>query len=267
MSYMENLNQKLEKIRKNAKLSRRALSNISGFNERTILSYEKAENPASDRYLEFVSLYFGYTKESILNDKSDLIKLDKFVNCLLMYQSIFNYDDNKMAELLEIPKDIKILNIKDETATEFYQETYIKNDEKRHIIDCIETAIKLKIKLSCLSNYTANDLLKTFIDKENKEFYNHYKQGFSDFFSLVKDGINFSDKLNELEKTGLEITPSYYASIIKKRNNPETLTPNLITDTLPKNHKKLIDLLPYASDEFINEVIEILEKKKNLSKL
>ncbi|MCZ6133635.1 helix-turn-helix transcriptional regulator [Campylobacter ureolyticus] len=258
--------QKLEKIRKNAKLSRRALSDISGFNERTILSYERAERLPSDRYLEFVSLYFGYTKESILNDKSDLVKLDKFVNCLLMYQSIFNYDDNKMAELLEIPKDIKILNIKDETAIEFYQRIYINNDEQRHIIDCIETAIKLKIKLSCLSNYTANDLLKTFIGKENKELYSGYN-GFDDFFGLIEEGVNFSDKLNELKKTGLEITPSYYASIIKKRNNPETLTPKLITDTLPKNHKKLIDLLPYASDEFINEVIEILEKKKNLSKL
>lgn len=249
--------QKLEKIRKNAKLSRRALSDISGFNERTILSYERAERLPNDRYLEFVSLYFGYTKESILNDKSDLIKLDKFVNCLLMYQSIFNYDDNKMAELLELQN-------KDD-----YKQRYIKSDIGNFLYDCVEIAIKLKIKLSCLTphKYDISKFLKIFTNETYKKDFNSHKSGLDDFYGIVEEGIDLNDKLNKLEKTGLEITPSYYASIIKKRNNPETLTPKLITDTLPKSHKKLIDLLPYASDEFINEVIKILEKKKNLSKL
>lgn len=313
--------QKLEKIRKNAKLSRRALSDISGFNERTILSYERAERLPSDRYLEFVSLYFGYTKESILNDKSDLIKLDKFVNCLLMYQSIFNYDDKEMDKLLhkshndlddifKIPNKhkktlqyqnlndkykipswdilksydnfcnfftikksatllpcVEIKNdelvILDENYTSFSTYKTFHNDAFFKFKIAIEIALKLNIKPNNLFNF------EFLCESKYQEIFNLDKifYGFYDCDEIRCLATETSIIINELEKTGLEITPSYYASIIKKRNNPETLTPKLITDTLPKNHKKLIDLLPYASDEFINEVIEILEKKKNLSKL
>lgn len=77
VSSLKHISKKLEFIRKSEKLTRRALSELSGFNERTILSYERAERTPSDDYITFISAYFGYDKNSILDNNMELKKLSE----------------------------------------------------------------------------------------------------------------------------------------------------------------------------------------------
>ena len=68
--------EKLAKMRKDAKLSRRELAEISGFNEHTILAYERNQNPASNDYVKFCAFYFGYKIESVRDSaKGGILKI------------------------------------------------------------------------------------------------------------------------------------------------------------------------------------------------
>ena len=59
------INIRLEDIRKEHKLTRKALEEISGFKARNIENYERGISKPSNEYIEFISLYFGYKKEYI----------------------------------------------------------------------------------------------------------------------------------------------------------------------------------------------------------
>ena len=85
--------EKLAKMRKDAKLSRRELAEISGFNEHTILAYERNQNPASNEYLEFCSLYFGYEIKSIENDNLELKKMREAERVLKTFHALASRDN------------------------------------------------------------------------------------------------------------------------------------------------------------------------------
>lgn len=85
--------EKLAKMRKDAKLSRRELAEISGFNEHTILAYERNQNPASNEYLEFCSLYFGYEIKSIENDNLELKKMREAERVLKTFNALATRDN------------------------------------------------------------------------------------------------------------------------------------------------------------------------------
>jgi len=53
----------LMEIRKENKLSRKALSFLSGFNENTILAYERNMRKPSKEYIRFMSLYFDVSED------------------------------------------------------------------------------------------------------------------------------------------------------------------------------------------------------------
>lgn len=69
--------EKLAKMRKDAKLSRRELAEISGFNKRTILAFETGERQPSFKYLQFCALYFGYELSSIQDSAKELEKMSE----------------------------------------------------------------------------------------------------------------------------------------------------------------------------------------------
>ena len=69
--------EKLAKMRKDAKLSRRELAEISGFNKHTILAYERNQNPASNDYVKFCAFYFGYELSSIQDSAKELEKMSE----------------------------------------------------------------------------------------------------------------------------------------------------------------------------------------------
>ena len=85
--------EKLVQMRKDAKLSRRELAEISGFNEHTILAYERNQNPASNEYLEFCSLYFGYEIKSIENDNLELKKMREAERVLKTFNALATRDN------------------------------------------------------------------------------------------------------------------------------------------------------------------------------
>lgn len=242
---MKNLvGKKLEKIRVDNKLSRRQMLELSGFKERTIISYEKGINPPSSEYIDFISLYFGYTKDSILNNNSDkLVKMDKMVNTLLMYQSIFNYTDEKMAELLAISKDnfLSIIELKTMlNPSKILKIAYALNIYPANLLQ-FET---LEYMDNLFYDYFAN---KNRSD-ENKKKINEYL------------GIPTSLQLDDF----IHITPEYYASIIKKRNTPEKITPLNTLSDIPPKHQELLELLKFAPDSFTDEIIKKLKEIKKL---
>ena len=262
------VSEKLEKIRKERKISRRELHDISGFKEPTIVSYEKGINQPSNEYLDFISLYFGYTKDSILDNKTPkLVKMDKMVNTLLMYQSIFNYTDEKMAELLGYADDCAGIDIKDIGVC--YRENLLNNEwkpSKKIAKIILETAKALNIKFSLLSGYGLDDEIKSYMVYGGKEI-GADESDYKDFFNQVKKILETQKEVKELEKNGLNITPEYYASIIKKRNNPETITPLNAPENIPPKHQELLSLLRFAPDSFTDEIIAKLKAMQKLQNL
>ena len=84
--------EKLAKMRKDAKLSRRELAEISGFNEHTILAYERNQNPASNDYVKFCAFYFGYKIESVRDSAKELEKMSENEQVLRIYKEIKELD-------------------------------------------------------------------------------------------------------------------------------------------------------------------------------
>ncbi|MCI7362461.1 MAG: helix-turn-helix domain-containing protein [Campylobacter sp.] len=94
--------EKLAKMRKDTKLSRRELADISGFNEHTILAYERNQNPASNDYVKFCALYFGYELSSIQDNAKELEKMSENEQVLGIYKEIENCDFNGILENCDI---------------------------------------------------------------------------------------------------------------------------------------------------------------------
>ncbi|MCI7586429.1 MAG: helix-turn-helix transcriptional regulator [Campylobacter sp.] len=94
--------EKLAKMRKDTKLSRRELADISGFNEHTILAYERNQNPASNDYVKFCALYFGYELSSIQDNTKELEKMSENEQVLGIYKEIENCDFNGILENCDI---------------------------------------------------------------------------------------------------------------------------------------------------------------------
>ena len=94
--------EKLAKMRKDAKLSRRELAEISGFNEHTILAYERNQKPASNDYVKFCAFYFGYEPHSIQDSAKELEKMSENEQTLGIYKEIENCDFNGILENCDI---------------------------------------------------------------------------------------------------------------------------------------------------------------------
>lgn len=274
------INIRLEEIRKEHKLSRKGLEEISGFKARTIESYERGQNPPSIEYIEFISLYFGYKKEYIEGKEVTQKELNEEIATIFMYQKIFNYDDEKMADLLSIDIEdykeiIKILyeingrheNLKienQEHLTIFENLPYHKVRLKmiyRYYDIYIYFALMLNINLKCFSGQFDNNLY--FIFEDNKNNRQIKDRGLNDFITFIMYDLPIYEQLSKNYDNGLDITTKYYASIIKQRNQPEIITPDTQKEAIPDKYKEILELLPYASDSFTQNLKnKLLELKK-----
>ncbi len=223
------INEILMDIRKKHKLSRNGLNELSGFKARTIESYESGQNPASKEYIEFISLFFGYSIEYIKGINHSV--LDRVTVIINIYQSIYNYDNKKIADILEISEN--------EYEKNFY---YLSKERHTKLTDSNAFLLieKLNIKPSCVM-LSLNQIIKSA-------------------FVSNKEINNLEHRYNKLLSDGLEITPEYYAQIIKRRNQPKKITPNIEKEMIPQKHKEILELLPYASDSFLEKL-----KKKLIS--
>ena len=244
------INMKLERVRKEHKLTRKALEEISGFKERTIGAYERGENYPSNEYIEFMCLFFGYIEDYFKKDR--YAELDPTVNIILMYQSIFNYDDKKMAELLNISLD-EFKN-KFNINLSKIDNRYVEYEQKERFI----IAENLGIKPSILYGRLDEDKNK-IINKLNLPIYDDNKKKINE---AIRDIIEREIKA---ETKGIDLTPQYYASIIKQRNQPEIITPDTQKEAIPDKYKEILELLPYApvlSWQNIEHTIEIYSRHK-----
>jgi len=244
------INEVITDIRKKHKLSRKGLESVSGFKERTIGSYERGESRVSEEYIEFMSLYFGYTEDYIHDVSSSL--LDDGIRTILMYKSIYNYDNEKMSELLGFD------------LTDYVDFVKKNNLSRDNIHFILHLAIKLNINF-----YNLGKKLPHQVQKLKKGIFNNYlNSNMAKYFSEYENINDFENRLNENLSSGLEITPEYYANIIKKRNQPkENYTPISEANELPDKYKEIIELLPFAPDSFIDTLIEKLKTLKETQQL
>ena len=235
------INIRLEEIRRENKLSRKDIEEISGFNHLTIGGYERGNRTPSKEYIEFISLYFGYKKEYIEGKSEDKF-LDYSIKILLMYQKIFNYDDKKMANLLNI------------SIQDYYN--ILKNCETTNEL-IVKFSSSLKISIPSFLNGRINESkMENSIVELIYEDIQGYKKSIVISFDIFKKYFNANDNI-------IAITPDYYASIIKQRNQPEIITPDTQKESIPDKYKEILELLPYASDSFTQNLKnKLLELKK-----
>ncbi|MDY3776428.1 MAG: helix-turn-helix transcriptional regulator [Campylobacter sp.] len=133
--------EKIKAMRVEAKLSRKALADISGFNERTILAFETDERQPSYKYLQFCALYFGYEPESIQDNAKELEKM------------------SENEQVLRIYKDLNSLNIVDFAELVFFENTLDEKKSAEFLEVMLHTAridIQLKDAIKRL-NINTND--------------------------------------------------------------------------------------------------------------
>jgi len=178
-------------IRKENKLTRKALSELSGFKERTILSYERKENNPPKEYIKFMSLYFNVS-EDYINGVSDENKpLNELYRVFEMYKEIYPQNVKKMNEVF---KKYEVLYYEDERFN-------IKTGAFRNIIK------ELNISYSSFKSALLSEHLH-------------------DVVTSVLNSIK-NNKLNEKEivDDGIVISKEFYLSVIKKRNEPNIFIP------------------------------------------
>lgn len=273
------INEILTTIRKEHKLTRPDIERIAGFKVSTIESYERGSRKPSIEYIEFISLYFGYKKEYIEGKEVTQKELNEEIATIFRYQRIFNYDDEKMADLLSIDIEdykemIKVLyDIK-----ERHENLEIENKEHLSIFEnlpfhkvrlkqikyyfdvYIYFALVFNIKLQCFSGQFSNNLYLFFDENKGKKVKD---KGYNTFITFLIYDMPIYEQLSKNYDIGLDITPEYYAQIIKQRNQPEIITPDTQKESIPDKYKEILELLPYASDSFTQNLKnKLLELKK-----
>lgn len=252
-------NEILLNIRKSHKLSRRKLEKLSGFKERTIMSYERAERPPSEQYINFMGLYFDvntdYIKRRIDNDK----KITPFKKTLLMYQDIYKYSNMQMSNLLDLRSEDFYLRVLE----------FDLSDPKRNTPLIIETAEYLNVKPSCIGLTTPSlgkykpyeerdGITKEIVqacNEENEPFHNERLK-------------NFDTRIEILEEKGIMLDNVYYANAIKSRNlAKDNYTPIIEAPKLDTKYQNILDLLPYAPDSFLEDITAKLQALKDIQKL
>lgn len=238
----ELINEQILKIRKNHKLSRSGLENISGFKERTIGAYERGEREPSREYLEFMSLYFGYHPDNFKSDSAYV--LNPGVHQVLMYQSMYDYTDEQMADRLGISLDDYLTMIRKNSLNRPGSQ-----ERTPHFILKIADTLNLSPSELGLERtvYEPSSDGKTWHKNENSEY---------------------TTTFDRAEKKAVKITVKDYAKVIKKRNQPkENYTPISTTNELPEKYKEVIELLPFVPDSFIDTLIEKLKAMREAQKL
>jgi transcriptional regulator with XRE-family HTH domain len=257
------MNEILMKIRKSHKLSRKALSNLSGFKEPTIVGYENGKRKPSEEYIRFIGLYFNVSEDFIKGVNSENEEYTPLKRTLLMYQGIYNYSDKEMGSLLNFMSDEK-----------FYKdfiETDVTNIKKRNISLIIEVLESLKLKPSCIGLTLPTiepiekkiERLKADLDEDAlKEYLKQNKEHFEERKEILDKSVAI------LEEKGINLNAEYYAEHIKRRNlAKKNYTPVIETPKIPKRHQDILDLLPYASDKFLDDIYQKLRTMKEIQSL
>jgi len=175
----------LMEIRKENKLTRKALSELSGFKEITIASYEKNLRRPSKEYIRFMSLYFHVHEDYINGLSINDVLINTYYRVFEMYKEIYPQNASKVDEVFK-KYDVDYSNIG----------LFILCENST----CINYLIKIihELNISFLSfSWLCENL-------ENKIAQNEIKN--------IPDGA-------------ILINKEFYLSVIKKRNEPNIFIP------------------------------------------
>jgi len=238
-------------IRKENKLSRKALSELSGFNEQTIFSYERRARKPSKEYIKFMSLYFNVNEDYINGVSEDKKQLTDIYRVFEMYRDIYNYSYFEMANLLSFNKFG--LNKEHRYLELLKMDLQYPQPIKTSILS--EALESLNIKPSSIE-FDFEKALKVEKDKRGEKFYNEERPK------------NIIHRINSLEEKGIKIDKIYYAENIKRRNLAKiNYKPNEETKKIPTKYKDILDLLPFAPEKFINDIHKKLKAFRELQKI
>ena len=228
-------------IRKDNKLSRKKLSDLSGFKEPTIVSYEKGLRRVSDKYITFISLYFNVSEDFIRGNIEMKLVYDPLKRVLLMYKDIYNFNDDGMIEIFH-DKNLDYVEI----LKSFYYKSSL------NIIEKLEISEILNIKPSSFGwNKSSNE-------------YNKWNM----FFNSKDEHKQFMKLVLIQEEKGILLDENYYADMIKKRNlAKDNYVPIQEPQKLEEKYQKVIDLLPYSSDKFLEDIYKKLKAMKDIQTL
>lgn len=285
---MKKLNELITEARKKNKISRKGIEHISGFNERTIGAYERGELTIPDKYLSFIFIYFNIKKECF---EKGIITEIEYLNGYEKYKKKDNTIDrcnmNEKRLVIErykaihnLTTDELILKIGINKSSSEYFETYFDYDQistslygDKKISDLGYYALickQLKIKPSsfgfCLSwnglcmehkeieTYSTYLTYKTISDEEKEKYKIYTSQEEKDKKELLE---------YENDKEFILYDEKYYLSVIKARNNPKNVYIPTQKEAIPDKYKEILELLPYASDSFTQNLRnKLLELKK-----
>ncbi len=233
---------RLQDIRKIAKMSRKKFSDLSGFKARTILSYERGENKPSDKYIKFVSLYFNIYEDFLRGKLKDEKQYNSLHRVILMYQDIYNFDDSGMIEIFynENLDYVEIMNI-------FYYKS------SPNVLDVLKISKVLNIKPSSFGWNKTHKI---------------WRKGYPLYFDSKEEHEAFLKKVIIQEEKGILLDKHYYAEMIKKRNlAKDNYIPIQETPKLEEKYQKVVDLLPYASDKFLEDIYKKLKTTKEIQSI
>lgn len=281
---MKKLNELITEARKKNKISRKGIEHISGFNERTIGAYERGELTIPDKYLSFILIYFNIKKECF--EKGIITKIEyphnskyrtPFDKCNMnnkrlvieRYKAIHNLTTDELILKIGLRKNsygiFESFFDSDKIDTSLYGDEKI-SDLGYYVLICKQLKIKpssfgfdlsydeLSMYHKEIESYSIYLTYKTFTDEDKEKYKRYLEQEEKDKKELLK---------YENDKEFILYDEEYYLSVIKARNNPKNVYIPTQKDSIPDKYKDILELLPYASDNFLHNLEKkLLEMKK-----
>lgn len=225
----------LTDIRKKHKISRKGLEALSGFKERTIASYERGERIPSKEYLQFLSLYFNITLNSIIECNPDRF-MTQVELTLERFKYIYDLKDNDIYAAIGL-KEEEYIKLKGSSRI-----------NENMIDSLLDIFYKFKIKPSSFG-FNINERIR------HKRLYT---------FDLSESATHLFHEYEYNEKFTF-ISDEFYLSVVRKRNDPSNkFIPNENKLNIKEEYKEILSLLDYAPETFrSNLILKLKEYKKS----
>jgi len=222
----------LMNIRKENKYTRKALSFLSGFNENTILAYERNMRKPSKEYIKFMSLYFDVREDYINGISEDKKPLNDLYRVFEMYKEIYPQNASKVNEVFE--KHGLEYNNMGNIAMASITKTY-----ENLLYDFLEIIKELNIDFNSFYIFDFMDEQREEIELSMFKLFNIKATIDKDKLKLLRSEYEQIKKNyhNSKDKNAILINKEFYASVIKKRNQPKDIYIPLDENTKDFNPK------------------------------
>lgn len=170
------------------KMSRKELSDLSGFPASTIVIYENGKQKPSHKYLEFYSLYFGYTYEYLYDYETEKA-LEPFKNKAFRVLEIY-----RIIHKMNYHQLYSKLSLDNKSILYSYNSPVLNKDKKEE---------QIKEELSSMNENELKNLITKHLNVREDSF---------ERFGFEKETSVKIDETKEL------ITPDIYANFVKAQN-------------------------------------------------